>query len=92
MASSSNDGEAEPCCYSNFLGTVCPLSQGRAVIGFRGASRGKESVGSWVSLETLPFLTPWTRGPEREEGMNGPFQTKADGLSRVGFQLRQGHE
>lgn len=35
MASNPNDGEDEPCCYSNFPGTLCPSSQGRAAVGFR---------------------------------------------------------
>lgn len=46
----------------------------------------------WVSLETPPFLTSWVGGLRRKNtGMNGPFQTRVDGLPRVGLQLRQGH-
>lgn len=67
MASNSNDGEAEPCCHSNFLDTVCPLSQGGAVRGVRGADGEKESVDPCVSLETPLFLKSWAREPEKEE-------------------------
>lgn len=56
MASNPSDGEDEPCCYSNFPGTVCPSSQERAAVGLREQGGEEESVDPRCALETPPPL------------------------------------
>lgn len=54
MAANPNDGEAEPCCYSNSPGTL-PLKSRRGCSWVWGAGREKKSVDFWLALEPLPY-------------------------------------
>lgn len=76
MASNPNDGEAEPCCYSNSTGTLCPSVQGGAAVGFREQVEKKRlwaSDWSWKPLPYNPGLGSWGRAV----GMGGPIQTRS---------------
>lgn len=89
MASNPNDGEAEPCCYSNSTGTLCPSIQGGAAVGFGEQVEKKRlwaSGWSWKPLSYNPGLGAWGRAGE--DGW--PSSDKGYGPLRVGSSSEQG--